>query len=112
MSNNYIYPNDKFKINLDLEVSINCVGMWKGVSKDLLETRYKEMLESGELESLLKEHDPNRLWLLNSSDVLVDGPFILSKKTTTQPFIGSVNQRIIDIQSSFRQNSVIEMLVD
>ena len=56
MSNNYIYPNDKFKINLDLEVSINFVGMWGGVSKDLLETRYKEMLESGELESLLKEY--------------------------------------------------------
>lgn len=63
-------------------------------------------------ESFLKEQDPNRLWLLNSSDVLVDGPFILSKKTTTLPFIGSTNQRIIDIQSSFRQNSVIEMLVD
>ena len=56
MSNNYIYPDDKFKIQLDLEVSVNFVGMWKGVSKDLLETRYKEMLESGELESLLKDH--------------------------------------------------------
>ena len=56
MSNNYIYPNDKFKINLDLEVSIDFVGMWGGVSKDFLETRYNEMLESGELESLLKEH--------------------------------------------------------
>ena len=56
MGNNYIYPDDKFKIQLDLEVSVNFASMWKGVSKDLLETRYEEMLDSGELESLLKEH--------------------------------------------------------
>lgn len=56
MGNNYIYPDDKFKIQLDLEVSVNFASMWKGVSKDLLETRYEEMLDSGEFESLLKEH--------------------------------------------------------
>jgi len=33
-------------------------------------------------------------------DVLVDGPFDISKKTTAQPFKGSSNQRILDMNAS------------
>ena len=56
MSNNYLYPKDTFKVNLELEVSLDFVGMWDGVGKSLLETRYKEMLEGGSLTTLLKKY--------------------------------------------------------
>ena len=31
MSNNYLYPKDTFKVNLELEVSLDFVGMWDAV---------------------------------------------------------------------------------
>lgn len=40
-------------------------------------------------------------------DVIVDGPFILEKKTTTLPFRGSSNQRIIDSKASIKAGEVI-----
>lgn len=55
MSNKYIYPKDKFKISLDLEVEVNFAGAWGGLDKDWLEQRYKDMLDSGELEVMLKD---------------------------------------------------------
>ena len=40
--------------------------------------------------------------LLNTIDVLVDGPFIEDLKTTTIPFRGSKNQRILkNVNGSF-----------
>ena len=46
--------------------------------------------------------------LLYSIDVLVDGPFILSKKDSSLLFRGSSNQRLIDVQKSLSTNSIIE----
>lgn len=45
--------------------------------------------------------------LLKSIDVLVDGKFILEKRTLEAPFRGSSNQRIIDTQKSLKENKVI-----
>lgn len=45
--------------------------------------------------------------LLNNIDVLVDGPYIEEKKILNQSFYGSSNQRIIDVQSSLQQQSLI-----
>lgn len=41
-------------------------------------------------------------------DVLVDGPFILEQKDLTLKFRGSSNQRIIDVQKSLQQETVVE----
>lgn len=45
--------------------------------------------------------------LLKLVDVLVDGKFISSEKFYDLKFQGSKNQRIIDVQKSFSDNSVV-----
>ena len=45
--------------------------------------------------------------LLNSIDVLVDGPFIEAQKDPDLLFRGSVNQRLIDVQRSLEAGEVV-----
>lgn len=51
--------------------------------------------------------DPIYKKLLEEVDVLVDGPFIDSLKDLTLKFKGSSNQRIIDVNASLANNSII-----
>lgn len=50
--------------------------------------------------------EPIYLEFLNNIDVLIDGPFILSKKSLNVMFRGSTNQRIIDVKKSLKNNKV------
>ena len=45
--------------------------------------------------------------LLNYIDVVVDGRFILARRTLDCLYRGSDNQRIIDVQASLKENKVI-----
>lgn len=71
--------------------------------------------------SLAKKYYPNKtVWLytgktfesvgywsiFNYVDVLVDGPFVEAEKDITLKFRGSRNQRIIDVQESFRLGTI------
>ncbi|WP_297281190.1 anaerobic ribonucleoside-triphosphate reductase activating protein [uncultured Anaerococcus sp.] len=56
-------------------------------------------------EDLIKNQETRQL--LSLTDVLVDGPFIESKKDLTLVFRGSSNQRIIDVKDSLASNKVI-----
>ena len=47
--------------------------------------------------------------VLDTIDVLVDSPFILSRRDTTLRFRGSDNQRIIDVPSSLEAGEIVEM---
>ena len=52
-------------------------------------------------EDLLKaEDDSYRKKILDVVDVIVDGPFIISKKDISLKFRGSSNQRVIDVKAS------------
>lgn len=51
--------------------------------------------------------DPGKRVLLEKTDVLADGPFILKLKTLDKPFVGSSNQRLIDVKASLQQGSVV-----
>ena len=42
--------------------------------------------------------------LLHNIDILVDGPFLLEKKSLLLKFRGSENQRIINVNESLRNN--------
>lgn len=61
---------------------------------------FEEVLE-------MMEKDKNIRELINNIDVLVDGRFEIDKKDETLKFRGSSNQRLIDIKSSIRENSII-----
>ena len=51
-------------------------------------------------EQLLNLRDPYAARLVSLSDVIIDGPFILEKRTLSKRFVGSENQRIIDVKAS------------
>ena len=46
--------------------------------------------------------------LLESIDVLIDGPFLLSEKSLEVPFRGSRNQRILDVPRSLAAGQAVE----
>jgi len=52
----------------------------------------------------------NPVWqaLLNETDVLVDGKFIKSQKTLDKPFVGSKNQRLVDVSETLKQGEIVE----
>lgn len=52
--------------------------------------------------------DENKLKILKHIDVLIDGQFDINKKDLKLKYRGSLNQMVIDVQLSLRQNRVIE----
>lgn len=59
---------------------------------------------TGYLYEQIKDMYPGLITLI---DVLCDGPFIQSLKSPEKPWVGSSNQRVIDVQESLRQNKVV-----
>ncbi len=49
------------------------------------------------------------LELMKYIDVLIDGKYIDQKRDITLPFRGSVNQKIIDVRQSLKNNAIIEL---
>lgn len=47
--------------------------------------------------------------LLEHTDVLIDGPFVLAERTLSLKWRGSRNQRLIDVQKSIEAGEVIEL---
>lgn len=45
--------------------------------------------------------------LLSTIDILVDGPFELEHKTLELPFVGSSNQRVIDIPFTLKREKIV-----
>lgn len=50
--------------------------------------------------------------MLKYADVVVDGPFILEKRTLDALYRGSTNQRLIDVTKTFANNEIIEYIPD
>lgn len=60
-------------------------------------------------ENILEKAKENKDYLdfLEQIDVLVDGPFILSKRSLSTLYRGSTNQRLIDVPKSLKANKTI-----
>ena len=58
-------------------------------------------------EELLEGSAEQRL-LLESIDILIDGPFLLAEKSLEVPFRGSKNQRILDVPKSLAAGKAVE----
>ncbi len=52
-------------------------------------------------------HKPQFKSLLETIDVLVDGPFVLARRDISLCFRGSGNQRIIDVRKSLERSEVV-----
>lgn len=78
------------------------------LAKELKKRGYSLMAYTGDLwENLIL--DVKNSALLGSIDILVDGPFVIEKKSLDLHFKGSSNQRIIDVPKSLQSNRVIEI---
>ncbi len=60
-------------------------------------------------EELYQERNKREGWqeLLEETDILVDGKFVLAEKSLALKFRGSRNQRIIDVKTSMREGQTI-----
>lgn len=58
-------------------------------------------------EYLINAHNKDWDKFLSVIDFLVDGPFIVEKKSLLLRFKGSSNQRIIDVQASLKEKKII-----
>lgn len=54
-----------------------------------------------------REHDDNLRQILDNIDVLLDGKFVLKLKSVSAKYVGSSNQRIIDVKKSLEENKVV-----
>lgn len=59
------------------------------------------------IERLILLGNNNQKELLNNIDYLVDGPFVLSKKSLSLKYRGSSNQRYIDIKATKQNGNLI-----
>jgi len=59
-------------------------------------------------EALLKEPMPGARKLLELCDVLVDGPFVLARRSLSLLWRGSANQRVLDVQKSLAAGQAVE----
>ena len=50
---------------------------------------------------------PGFFELLSFADILIDGPFIMAKKSLELKFRGSSNQRLIDVQQTLTEGRVV-----
>ena len=55
----------------------------------------------------LSGNNSNIMDFLKEIDVLIDGPFLLEKKSLDAIFRGSTNQRIIDVKKSLKNKEVV-----
>ena len=65
---------------------------------------YEELIELGQKKPIIYE-------LLQITDILIDGPFLINKKDLTLAYRGSGNQRIILVQDSLSQRKPIQLAI-
>jgi len=66
------------------------------------------VLYTGSTYEALEDADPILFHeLLSLVDYIIDGPFVLEKRSLSLPFRGSTNQRIIDVQATRKKREIV-----
>ena len=80
----------------------------KRIRKDFGDTKTIWSYTGYTWENLLKlPNDSIKRNILNYLDVLCDGQFIKELKSPKKPWVGSENQRVIDVQKSLKSGNII-----
>ena len=79
------------------------------LAKALKEKGYEVASYSGYTFEQLLHGTPAQRELLQSIDVLIDGPFLLQEKSLEVPFRGSKNQRILNVPKSLQAGAPVEV---
>ena len=74
----------------------------------LKEAGYEVAAYTGYTFEQLLEGTPAQRELLQTVDILIDGPFVLSERSLELSFRGSRNQRILDVAKSLAQGKAVE----
>lgn len=80
------------------------------LAREIKERGYNLVIFTGyTYENIMKlvPEKPELLELLSFADMLVDGPFIMARKSLELKFRGSSNQRLIDVQQSLTEGHVV-----
>ena len=77
------------------------------LAKLLKEKGYEVASYTGYTFEQLLSGTPQQKKMLESIDVLIDGPFVLAEKSLEICFRGSKNQRILDVPASLRAGQAI-----
>ncbi len=83
-------------------------GAFAKLAKLLKGEGYEVASYSGFTFEELLEGTEEQKQLLSAIDILIDGPFLLEKKSLEVPFRGSCNQRILDVKTSLAENRPVE----
>lgn len=78
-----------------------------GLAKRLKDKGHEVASYSGYTFEELLEGAKGQIELLQSIDILIDGPFIWKERTLNLSFRGSQNQRILNVPESLRQNRAV-----
>lgn len=85
------------------------------LAKKLKEAGYDIMTYTGytfeELQKMAEKDDGTKA-LLETSDILVDGPYIDKKRDISLPFRGSSNQRLINVPETLKKGQVEHIVIE
>ena len=59
-------------------------------------------------ENILNSNSEDKIKLLSNIDILIDGPFDISKRSIDLKFRGSTNQRVIDVKKSLKSSNIVK----
>ena len=79
------------------------------LARALKEKGYEIASYTGYTFEQLLRGTPAQRQLLETIDVLIDGPFLLAEKSLEVPFRGSRNQRILNVPASLAAGRAVEM---
>ena len=95
----------KFTNRIRLLLPEKTIWLYTGYELEFIKEGFEESKKF--LQASWKDNLIKRYKIVSQCDVLVDGRYVDSLRDVTAKWKGSINQRVIDIQESLKQNKVV-----